>query len=422
MRGEKNREWSSSTGSIDIFGNEYSSASPATTRTRKALQIATNTVETTSAHHNFPQQSYCNTRSEMPKTYNAGIIGYGLSAKIFHIPFINDSAQFQLHAIVQRTPKPEDDASKDWPEAKIYRSADELIADKDVGVVVVTTAPNSHADLATKAMKAGKHVLVEKPFTPTFAEARDLCRVAKENNVLLTVYQNRRYDTDFLTVRSLLDSGALGRVVDFETHFDRHRPEMPTAQSWKTDPSSYSAVYDLGTHLMDQVVSLYGLPKKITGFVGTQRQGNTTGLEDSFTAMLHYDDNLTATCKAAVVSPEPSQLRFWVRGEKGSFKKFHLDPQEDQLKSGLRPSQEKYGIEDESKHGTATRVEGGNFSSDVVKPVESKGYTAFYDQFAKALDSQDEKLLPVDPGVAADVIRLCELVRRSSQEGRTMDV
>jgi len=360
----------------------------------------------------------------MSKTYNVGVIGYGLSAKIFHIPFINDSPHFTLYAIVQRTPKATDDASKDWPDTKIYRSADDLIADKDIDVIVVTTAPDSHAALATQAMKAGKHVLVEKPFTPTSSEARELCKVAKDNNVLLTVYQNRRYDTDFLTLKSLLDEGALGRIVEFESHFDRHRPEMPATQSWKTDPASYSAVFDLGTHLMDQVISVYGLPKKITGFVGTQRQGNTTGLEDSFTALLHYDvdGGLTATCKAAVVSAEEAQLRFWVRGEKGSFKKFHLDPQEDQLKAGERPGQDGYGTEDKAKYGVATSLSGSKIESRRVTPVEIKGYTAFYDQFAKALDAKDVKQLPVDPDVAADVIRLCELMRESSKEGRTLAV
>ncbi|KAK5082635.1 hypothetical protein LTR05_006515 [Lithohypha guttulata] len=358
----------------------------------------------------------------MSKIYSVGIIGYGLSAKIFHIPFITDTARFKLDAVVQRTPKPQDDASNDYPRTKIYRSTEELFNDADIDVVVISTAPNSHFELASKAMRAGKHVLVEKPFTPTSDEARELVKVAEQNNVLLTVYQNRRYDRDFLTVRKLVSEGSLGRVAEFETHFDRHRPDMPTAQSWKTDPANYSAVFDLGTHLLDQAVYLYGLPKRITGFVGSQREGNTIGLEDSFTALLHYEDGLMVTAKAGVVSPETDQLRFWIRGTKGSFKKFHLDPQEDQLKNGLRPGQENYGEEGESKHGILTTTSEGGMTTSKVKPVESKGYTTFYDQFAKALDANDAKLLPVDPGVSADVIRLCELMRQSSQQGRTLDL
>lgn len=357
------------------------------------------------------------------KVYNVGVIGYGLSAEIFHIPFITDAAQFKLYAIVQRTPKPGDDACKDHPNAKVYRSTNELFADKDVDVVVVTTAPNSHFELASQAMKAGKHVLVEKPFTPTSGKAQELAKLAKEARVLLTVYQNRRYDRDFLTVRKLISEGAFGRIVEFETHFDRHRPDMPVAQSWKTDPANYSAVFDLGTHLLDQVVCAFGsLPKKITGFVGTQREGNTIGLEDSFTAILHYD-GLTATAKAAVVSPEAEQLRFWIRGTKGSFRKFGLDPQEDQLKEGLRPGDNNYGEEHESKFGTLTNVTSSSGTEQSkVKPVPSRAYTVFYDQFAKALDANDPQLLPVDAHVAADVIRLCELMRQSSEQGKTLVV
>lgn len=203
----------------------------------------------------------------MPAPFKVGVIGYGLSAKIFHLPFILDlPSTFTLHAIVQRTPKPNDDASHDHPNAKIYRTADELIADPDVDVIVLTTAPDSHFSLASASLRAGKHVLVEKPFVPTSSEARDLVKLSQETGKLLTVYQNRRYDRDFLTLKDVIASGRLGRIVEFESHFDRHRPAMPTATSWKTDPANYSAVYDLGTHLMDQVVSLYGLPQRITGF------------------------------------------------------------------------------------------------------------------------------------------------------------
>ena len=179
-------------------------------------------------------------------------------------------------------------------------------------------------------------MVVEKPFTPTSAEARELVSIAKKCNKLLTVYQSkrlgsqrstsansladRRWDTDFLTLTSLLREGTLGRVVEFETHFDRHRP-VPAQGGWKTKPGpGTGATYDLGTHLMDQIVVTYGLPKRITGFVGSQREENLNGLEDSCTVLLHYS-GLLATVKAGVVSPEVKQLRYWVRGTKGSYKK-----------------------------------------------------------------------------------------------------
>lgn len=365
----------------------------------------------------------------MSKTYNVGVVGYGLSAKIFHIPFINDSKFFKLHSIVQRSPKPNDDASKDWPDTKSYRSIDDLLKDKEVDVVVLTTTPATHFALASQAMKAGKHVLVEKPFTPTSAEARDLVKIAGDEGVMLTVYQNRRFDADFLTLKSLIRDGKLGRVVEFESHFDRHRPQMPTVESWKTKPEEYSAVFDLGTHLMDQVVSLYGLPQRITGFVGSQRgKRNTSGLEDSFTALLHYDDvdgegELMATCKAAVVSAETEQLRFWVRGEKGTFRKERLDVQEDQLKTGLRPGQKGYGVEEEAAWGVLTSAEeGGKMVRKKVETLDGRGYTAFYDMLGEALGAGDASLMPVDAAVAGEVIRLCELMRQSSSERTTLTV
>ena len=254
--------------------------------------------------------------------YNVAIIGYGMSAKVFHIPLIQVTPAFNLYAIVQRTPTPENDASKDHPGVKLYRSNEEMVEDEAVDVVVITTIPTSHCELCRLAMEYHKYVIVEKPFTPTSKEADELINVAVSRDLFLSVYQNRRWDTDFLTLSKLVKEGTLGRVVEFETHFDRHRPEAPTG-GWKTKQlPGGGGVYDLGTHLIDQVVVLFGLPDRITGFVGSQRQHNPEGVEDSCTVLLHYDSKgLLATVKAGVVSPEVNQLRFWVRGEKGSYKK-----------------------------------------------------------------------------------------------------
>lgn len=156
-----------------------------------------------------------------------------------------------------------------------------------------------------------------------------------------------------MTLSKLVKNGSLGRVVEYETHFDRHRPELPAnSTSWKTKPGPASgAIFDLGAHLLDQAVHLFGVPQRVTGFIGSQRENNHTGLEDSFTTLLHYDNGLMVTAKAAVVSPEEKQLRFWVRGEKGSFKKYHLDIQEDQLKAGIRPGDSGYGLEPSDRYG-----------------------------------------------------------------------
>ena len=246
---------------------------------------------------------------------------------MFHIPLIQSARQLKLYAIVQRTPKSNDDAEKDHPGIKGYRSSEEMVKDPDVEAVVITTAPASHFELGKLALEHGKHVIVEKPFTPSSKEARELIVIAKKQDRLLTVYQNRRWDTDFLTLSKLLEQKILGRVVEFETHFDRYRPEAPDPEStWKAKSlPGGGAVYDLGTHLIDQVVVSFGLPDKITGFVGSQREHNPGKVEDSCTVLLHYS-GLLATVKAAVVSPEANQLRYWVRGDKGSYKKVECPP------------------------------------------------------------------------------------------------
>jgi predicted dehydrogenase len=177
------------------------------------------------------------------KIYNVGVIGYGyvhsfmfpwfstkfprMSAKVFHIPLISTTSVFTLYGIVQRTPKLHDDAAKDHPSAKIYRSADEMFADPSIDIIVITTTPDTHFPFTKAALEAGKHVLVEKPFVPTSSEAQTLIDISAKTGKLICVYQNRRWDTDFLTVQKLLADDKLGRVVEFETHFDRYKPVRP---------------------------------------------------------------------------------------------------------------------------------------------------------------------------------------------------
>ena len=203
-----------------------------------------------------------------------------------------------------------------------------MVTDPEIEVVVVTTVPTSHFELSKLALEHGKHVIVEKPFTPSSKEASELIAISKKHDRLLTVYQNRRWDSDFLTLSRLLEHKVLGRLVEFETHFDRYRPQAPDpASTWKAKllPGG-GALYDLGTHLIDQVVVACGLPDKITGFAGSQREHNPGEVEDSCTVLLHYASGLLATVKAAVVSPEERQLRYWVRGDTGSYKKVSFQP------------------------------------------------------------------------------------------------
>jgi predicted dehydrogenase len=276
------------------------------------------------------------------------------------------------------------------------------------------------------ALQAGKHVVVEKPFVPSAAEASELCNIARETGKKLAVYQNRRWDADFVTLKNVLASNSLGDIAEFETHFDRHRPDPP-AGTWKVkDAPGNGAIYDLGTHLIDQVYSLYGLPTRVTGFVGYQRRGVTQGSPDSCTVLLHYDDErqLLATVKAGVVSAEVEQLRFWVRGTKGSFKKFHLDPQEDQLKGAKAgaPLPDDFGVEVQGRAASVTTVgEDGKLERktwETVSPPPT--YVEYYRVFGKAVAGEGE--VPVKAEEARDVLRIIEAALLSSKEGRSVSL
>ncbi|KAI9727765.1 MAG: hypothetical protein M1834_008004 [Cirrosporium novae-zelandiae] len=354
------------------------------------------------------------------KQFNVAVIGYGLSAKIFHIPFVTTTPGLKLYAVVQRHPKPEDDAEKDHPGIKSYRSAEEMVKDPAVDLVIVSTTPNIHFEQTKLALEAGKHVVVEKPFCSTSKECDELIAIAKKNQKLLTVYQNRRWDADFLTLSKLIKEGKFGRIVDFETHFDRHRPEAKTG-TWKNEPiPGGGVIYDLGTHLIDQVVVTFGLPKKITAFIEGKRSHNETNFEDSFTALLHYDGGLVATAKASVISPEVNQLRYWIRGEKGGYKKFHLDCQESQLRKGIFPDNAAYAKEPSELWGTLTTAEGDKITSEVYPTIEGESYSTYYSIIAKALAGQGD--VPVKPEEASSVIRLIELAQESSKTGKTLTV
>ncbi|OJJ48209.1 hypothetical protein ASPZODRAFT_61967 [Penicilliopsis zonata CBS 506.65] len=358
----------------------------------------------------------------MTKSFNVGVVGYGFSAKVFHIPFIQQVSDLKLYAVVQRTPRPDDDPEKDHPGIKVYRSAEEMVRDPAVDVVIITTAPDSHFYLVKLALEAKKNVVCEKPFVPTEAEANELVALAQAQNKLLAVYQNRRFDADFVTVSKLVTSGALGRVVEYETHFDRHRPAVPTGTSWKTQvmPGG-GAIYDLGSHVLDQAVHLFGAPDRVTGFIGTQRQGDTGGYEDSFTVLLHYTSGLLVTAKAAVVSPEEEQLRFWVRGEDGSYKKFHLDIQEEQLKAGMKATDHGFGSEPSDRYGiigVLTTIKDGTPVKERFPTVEPPTWTEYYRKLARALAGHGD--LPASGAEASRVIRVIELAQQSSKEGKTL--
>lgn len=317
---------------------------------------------------------------------------------------------------------------EDHPDVKHYTAADALIQDAEVDVVVVTTPPNTHYDLAKSALSNNKHVLVEKPFVPTAAEADELVTLARQKNRVICVYQNRRWDSDFLTVQKLLRDGTLGRVVEFETHFDRFRLEKAT--TWKGTLSMSQGggvVYDLGSHLIDQAFVLFGVPSTVSAKFVNQRDGRVVdGVQeepDSITALLTYaETGLLVHVRMAVASVETKQMRFWVRGTKGSYHKAGLDPQEDQLRAGGKASDADFGHEDASKAGRLCVVQDGKIVDQPCPSVEPETYKKFYELFAKSVSTGKESDVPVPAAQAAQVLAIIEAVKESARTGKDVAV
>ncbi|TVY86370.1 putative oxidoreductase, partial [Lachnellula willkommii] len=267
-----------------------------------------------------------------------------------------------------------------------------LIADPSLDIIVITTTPDTHFAFAKSALEAGKHVIVGKPFVPTSSEAQQLVDISAKTGKLICVYQNRRWDSDFLTVKKLLDDGTIGRCVEFETHFDRYKPAYV----------------------------LFGMPESVNAVFANQR--NDGGEEpDSITVLLRYGNGgPLVTAKAGVMSVETKQLRYWLRGTKGSFKKFHLDVQEDQLKAGLKPGDGGFGVESEERSGELVVLEGDKPRGSVLKNVEPLTYATLYSEFAKAVGGGGESAVPVKASQARDVLRIIEAAKESAKSEKTV--
>ena len=343
----------------------------------------------------------------MNSPINVGLVGFGMAARVFHAPLIDANPHLHLAQIVQRHG---DEAASAYPQAKVVRDLDAILADPSVELVVVATPNTSHFEIAALALKAGKHVVVDKPFTATTRDADELIALSKKSARLLGVFQNRRWDGDFLTVKEILSKNLLGRLAEYESRFDRFRPTV-NPQKWREQSLPGSGVlYDLGSHLIDQAVVLCGRPTGIYADVGPQREGAVA--DDSFVVYLEYP-KLRVMLKAGVLVCEPSP-RFVLYGTRGSYVKYGLDPQEEALKNGQSPAQPNWGAESEDAWGTHTQCNGTIERSRY--PTLAGCYPSYYTNVARAIRGEEE--LIVKPEQAREVIRLIELAKQSSDEKR----
>ncbi len=296
----------------------------------------------------------------MKQKITTGILSYGLSGSLFHAPFLNSHDGFEWVAVTERSTKK---AQRSFPEVVSYDSVDALIADPSIELVVVNTPNYSHFDYAKKALEANKHVLIEKPFTVTSNEAQQLFGLAKEKDLQLFPYQNRRFDSDFLSVKEVVDSGKLGELVEVHMRFDRYRYDIGTKVAKETKVPGSGILYDLGPHLIDAAIALFGIPDAWRKTQGKFRPD--TEVDDFAQLQLTYPSGLNVflTMSMLVADVQPA---FVLHGTKGSFVKQRADVQEQQLADGLSPLNSNYGIEKKEHFGCLTTI-----SADGRRKVES---------------------------------------------------
>ena len=346
-----------------------------------------------------------------------GLVGYGFAGRTFHAPVIAGVPGLRLAAVASSQPGV---VQRDWPQVRVFADPAALLASADVDVVVIATPNDSHHALARAALEAGKHVVVDKPFTMDLAEAQDLVALAKAKQRVLSVFHNRRFDADFLTLQDVLSSGRLGRLVYFESHFDRYRPQV--LARWRDQPGAGGIWPDLGSHLVDQAVQLFGVPDAIHADMGPIRDQALT--EDYFHVQLRSEQGahagLRVVLHSTTVAAAPAP-RFLVHGTLGSYVKHGVDPQEDALKAGARPHLDSlgdWGADPAPGHLTVP----GDSAVVGVQEVPSRpgNYMAYYAAVRDAVWGVGAN--PVTPEQASQVMALLALGRESSVQRRELRV
>jgi predicted dehydrogenase len=331
------------------------------------------------------------------------IIGFGLSGQFFHAPYITNHPGFRLTKVVER----KGNLSKDlYPYVEVVRDFNDLLKDDSIELVIIATPNILHFELAREFLLTGKHVVVEKPFTPTSAEADELIELAGQTGKKIFVYQNRRWDGDFKTIQQVFYNGYLGEILEFEAHFDRWSPG-PRRSAWRNEPlPAGGLLYDLGPHLIDQALVLFGLPRAVFADIRSQREGSR--VDDYFEILLNYA-KLKVTLKASLLVKEPGP-RFILNGTKGSYIKYGIDPQEEMLRQGLLPDSAGWGKENPQYWGILnTELHGQQFYGTIE--TEPGNYMGFYDNVHDVIIKGKEQA--VHPEEARNVIRIIELAFES---------
>ncbi|MDQ3682582.1 MAG: Gfo/Idh/MocA family oxidoreductase [Bacteroidota bacterium] len=343
---------------------------------------------------------------------NTALCSFGMSGVLFHAPFIHVHEGFNLYAVWERS---KNLAELKYSEVKTYRTLESILADKEVELVVVNTPNYTHYDYAKKALLAGKHVIVEKPFTVTVLEGEELIKIAETQNRLLSVYQNRRYDSDYKTVKKIIETGWLGDIVEVEIHYDRYKEELSPKVHKEIPGPGRGALYDLGSHLIDQALQLFGMPQAV--FADIQIIRPVSQVDDFFDLLLFYP-RLRVRLKSSYLVRE-ALPGYVAHGSKGSFIKHKTDVQENALMAGQIPGKPDWGTEPDGERGLLHTEKDGTVIKEYIPSLQGN-YMDYYDGIYEAI--RNGAPVPVTAEDGLNVIRIIDAAFKSSDEKRVIEL
>lgn len=339
------------------------------------------------------------------------LLSFGMSGKVFHAPFLHVNEGFDLYAVWERS---KNEAEKIYPGIKTYRTLEDLLADEAIELVIVNTPNSTHFDYTKKALEARKHVVVEKPFTVHSKDGEVLIALAKEKGLILSVYQNRRWDSDYDTAKKVFEDGLLGEIVEAEFHFDRYKQELSTKQHKETPQPGAGVLYDLGVHLIDQALHLFGLPQAVFADIRILRP--ISKVDDYFEVLLYYRQLRVRLHGSYLVrEPVPS---FVLHGTKGSFLKWRADVQEEALIAGYAPSTPDWGIEPVTERGLLHTEINGEVLKETI-PTLQGNYMEYFNLLYEAIRNGGP--VPVSAEDGMNNVRVVETAFKSSQEKRVIE-
>ena len=353
----------------------------------------------------------------MDTKIGVGIIGFGMAGELFHAPFVSAVGGFCIRKISTANPGHIQKAKHQYPDVEIVDNSDSILENDGIHLVIIATSNTSHYGLAKKALEAGKNVVVDKPFTVTTEEADELIVLAKEQRLLLSVYQNRRWSSDFKTLQSVIEKGLVGRIVELQMHFDRFRNQL-IGNAWREKNMPGSGIlYDLGAHLVDEALVLFGRPKYVWADLAMQRKDSQA--VDYFDVILRYSSGLRVKLGAGMLKAQP-RPHYILNGEHGSYVKNSMDPQEKDLKAGKRPIDTlDWGMESVSMYGKLVYVQDGE-TKEMQIPSIAGDYTGFYQNIYDTL--QKKAALKVQPEDARNVIRIIEMAIESNALRKEIEI